>query len=306
MAAAGSARQHGALGVALALVLVWGTNFSILKAVMTEISPAGFLFARYIVTPLCAVALLLWIYRLKWPRPNRAEWLGLAWLALLGHILHVGLMSWGIHLSTAFSSALILACGPMFTLILIAMLGAERLRRSQVLAVAVACTGILIFLWDKLGGGWNAGRGDLVLLGATVLFSAHTVAARKMIQAQGAALVMAYTTLLGTVPLLLATGRPGLAVHWSALPLSMWLSLAWALVVSSFTGWIVWGWVNRVRGVARSAPLLYLLPPIAGATAWWLAGETFTPLKIAGAAIALCGVAWAQLSGARQPAAPLS
>lgn len=300
------ALQRRALGVALLLVLVWGTNFSILKLVMAEINPAGFLFARYIVTPLCAVLLLLWTYGLKWPRLSRGQWLSVAWLTLLGHVMHVGLMTWGIHLSTAFSSALILACGPMFTLILIAMLGAERLSVAQVLAVALACAGIITFLWDKLGGGWTAGRGDLVLLAATILFSVHTVAARKMIQVQGAAVVMAYTTLLGAAPLLAATGPSGLAVHWSSLSPGMWFSLAWALVVSSFTGWIVWGWVNRVRGVARSAPLLYLLPPVAGATAWVLMGETFTPLKILGALVALCGVAWAQLSATERVAAPLT
>lgn len=126
------------------------------------------------------------------------------------------------------------------------------------------------------------------------------MAACRLIESQGASLVMAYTTLLGAVPLLLATGSAGLAVQWSALAPGLWLSLAWALVISSFAGWIVWGWVNRVRGVARTAPLLYLLPPFAGVTAWVLMGEPLAPTKLLGAAVATSGVAWAQFAASRR------
>ena len=40
-------------------------------------------------------------------------------LGLAGHLLHVGLVTYGIHWSTAFSSSLILACGPIFTLLIL-------------------------------------------------------------------------------------------------------------------------------------------------------------------------------------------
>jgi drug/metabolite transporter (DMT)-like permease len=43
---------------------------------------------------------------------------------------------------------------------------------------------------------------------------------------------------------------------------------------------------------------MYLMPPVAGVVAWLTLGETFTWLKIAGAAITMAGVAWAQFGGA--------
>ena len=69
--------------------------------------------------------------------------------------------------------------------------------------------------------------------------------------------------------------------------------ITWVLV-SAFLGWMVWGWINAVRGVARTAPLLYLMPPVAGLVAWGTTGEHYTAIKIAGAALALGGVALAQ------------
>ena len=52
---------------------------------------------------------------------------------------------------------------------------------------------------------------------------------------------------------------------------------------------------RQARGqTARTAPLLYLLPPVAGFIAWATLGETFSAWKIVGALMALGGVALAQ------------
>jgi len=49
--------------------------------------------------------------------------------------------------------------------------------------------------------------------------------------------------------------------------------------------------------VARTAPLMYLMPPVAGIVAWLASDERFTVAKLIGAAITLGGVALAQFSG---------
>lgn len=291
-------RHATALVVAVLLLTVWGTNFSIIKLVMAHMSPGAFLFARYVITPACAVVLLLALHGTHWPRLPREEWKTLARLTLLGHVLHVTLINWGIYLSSPFSTALIVACGPLMTLTILVAAGSERPTPAQVTGALLACGGILVFLADKIGLDWQAGFGDLVLLIATLLFSMHTVAAHDIIVRRGPMLVMAYTTLMAFPPLMLMTAWSGTSTDWRGLPPVVLAGLAWALVVSSFTGWIMWGWVNRRLGVSRTAPLTYLLPPIAGVAGWWMTGETFAPQKLAGAAVALAGVALVQFARA--------
>jgi drug/metabolite transporter (DMT)-like permease len=301
-----AARERAAMLLAVALVLVWGVNFTVQKAVFDAVTPAGFLFVRYLVMPACAVALLWQRYGRRWPAMTRAEWWALARLAFMGHVLHVGLVTFGIHWSTAFSSSLILACGPVFTLLLLRLLGVERLTRAQVAGVAVACAGVLVFMSDKLlGAQWQAGRGDLVLLVAAAFFAAYTVAAKPMIERHGGVAVMAYATLIGSVPLVLASAPAGLAVPWASVTPIIWAGIVWAVVVSAFFGWLVWGWINAVRGVARTAPLMYLVPPVAGFVAWLATGEGYGPAKLGGAALTLAGVALAQFASrdARVPEA---
>ena len=294
--------QRCAFWAALATIVVWGANFSIQKAVFAAATPGGFLFVRYLIMPACAIVLIVWRFGGRWPRVPRADLIQLAKLGFWGHFVHVGMVTVGIHWSTAFSSSLILACGPIYTLLILRWLGIERLGGAQLGGVAIALGGVLVFLSDKLlAGSWAASGGDLFLLVAASLFSCYTVAAKPLIERHGGIVVMTYA-LLAATPLVLIVSLPfALRVDWSAMSPLLWVGLTWSTIVSAFVGWLVWGWVNAVRGVGRTAPLMYLMPPVAGAVAWVITDERFTAVKVAGAVVTLAGVALAQFAG-RPPA----
>jgi drug/metabolite transporter (DMT)-like permease len=278
-------------------VIVWGANFAVQKALFAVLPPAGFLFVRYLVMPVCALGLMLWMTRGRWLRLPAADAWRLAGLGVLGHGVHVSLVTYGIHWSTAFSSALILACGPVFTLLILHMARIERLRRGQVLGVSLACAGVFVFLSDKLlGRQWAATGGDLVLLFSASLFSYYTVMTKPLIQRHGGVAVMAYATLAGSVPVVLTSAWPAWHAPWGQMETLHWFLLLWASVISAFLGWLVWGWVNERRGVGRTAPLMYLMPLVAGVGGWLFTGERFSAVKLLGAALTLAGVAWAQFS----------
>ncbi len=295
-------RQRSALLVAVVLVVIWGSNFTVQKRVYQAMSVGGFLFARYALLAVLASALLVKHHGLHWPRLTRAQWPAMLRTAAVGQLLHVGLVTYGIHWSTAFSSSLILACGPVFTLLILRFTGKEHLGRRQLLGVAMACCGVLVFLSDKLlRADWSASGGDLMLLAGALMFSVYTVQTRPMFEEHGALVTICYATLLAVIPMLLLGSTAALQQDWTALSGAVWTGFLWSVVVVAFFGWMAWGWVNSVRGVARTAPLIYLMPPVAGAIAWLAGGEVFGPAKLAGAAVALAGVALAQLASSRIP-----
>jgi drug/metabolite transporter (DMT)-like permease len=301
-------RQRWALWAALATIVVWGANFSVQKAVYGAATPAGFLFARYMIMPFCAVALLVWRYGWVWPAVSRQDLRTLVKLGFLGHTVHVSMVTFGIHWSTPFSSSLILACGPIFTLLILRWSGIERLGYAQVGGVVIALAGVLVFLSDKLmAGSWGGTAGDLFLLAAASLFSYYTVAAKPLIERYGGVVVMTYA-LLSACPLVVIGTLPfALQVDWSVMSPALWTGLLWSTIVSAFLGWLIWGWVNAVRGVGRTAPLMYLMPPVAGTVAWLITDEGYTTIKLIGAAVTLAGVALAQFAGrgAREAPAPV-
>ena len=293
-----------ALAAALAIMVVWGINFSVTKYLLDTIGVGPFLFMRFLIMPALGLALLVAVYRRQIARswPRREDWPRFVAAGLIGHTVHVSMVTWGINFSTAFSSSLVLTSGPLFTLLILAALGAERLRPRQVAGTLLAFAGIVLFLSDKFAAGFaRAGLGDLVLLFAASLFSVFTVIVKPLVSRYGPLQVTCYTLFIGAPPIVLLTLPSFAALPLGEAPLAVWPAMFWAAAVSAFLGWLVWTWVNAVRGIARSAPLQYLMPPIAGLAAWLTLGETFTWLKIAGAAVTMAGVAWAQFGGGHAP-----
>jgi drug/metabolite transporter (DMT)-like permease len=292
------------LVAALGTMLAWGMNFAFVKYVLDQLGVGAFMFLRFLVLPLLGLVLLVLVFRNRvrhsWPR--RADLPRFLACAFVGHVLHISAVMYGMNLSTAFSSSLVLTCQPLFTLAILAWLGAERLRRQQLVGTLVAFAGIVLFLADKFAAGFSrAGLGDLTLLVAGASFSAYTVLSRPLVDRYGPLIVLSYT-LLFSMPVMLAFTYPFFGeLKLASLGPAVWAAIFWALVVCSFIGWLLWTWVNSVRGVARSAPFMYLMPPVAGLMAWLTLGETFTWLKIAGATITMAGVAWAQFGGGPPP-----
>lgn len=296
--------ERWSLAAALAIMVVWGVNFTIIKYVLEQMGVGPFLFIRYLVMPLLGLALLAVVYRrhLRKSWPRREDLPRFVACGLIGHTAHVGLVTWGISLSTPFSSALVLTSGPLFTLLILAFAGVEKLRPRQLAGTTIAFAGIVVFLSDKFVRGVAlAGAGDLVLLFAASLFSLYTVIARPITARYGPLPVLAYTLVFGAPLLVLASAPAFFAAPLSGLPPLVWWGVVWAILISAFLGWLVWAWVNAVRGVARTAPLQYLIPPIAGLVAWLSLGEKFTAMKLAGAAVTMAGVAWAQFGGHHPP-----
>jgi drug/metabolite transporter (DMT)-like permease len=285
-------------------MFLWGVNFAFVKYVLDALGVGPFLFIRFMAMPVLAFLLLLVVFRNRIGRtvPKREDLPRFVACALIGHTLHIGVVFWGINLSTAFSSAVVLTSQPLFTLLILLFLGGERLRRSQVAGTLIAFAGIAVFLSEKFSRGvLHAGLGDVILLFAAACFSVYTVIARPLVARYGPLIVLAYTLFLGAPPLLLLSAPSFFAAQLSGLTTMVWIGLFWSIALSSVLGWIVWAWVNHVRGIARSAPLLYLPPPIAGVVAWLTLGEQFTWLKIAGAVVTMAGVAWAQFGSGRPP-----
>ena len=77
-------RSRQAFWAALGLIVLWGANFSVQKAVFQALSPGGFLFVRYLMMPAAAALLLLARFGTRWPRLARADASALLRLGLAG------------------------------------------------------------------------------------------------------------------------------------------------------------------------------------------------------------------------------
>jgi drug/metabolite transporter (DMT)-like permease len=77
------------------------------------------------------------------------------------------------------------------------------------------------------------------------------------------------------------------------------LSLAWLVVGLSIGAVALLMVLLRRPSTTRTLSLLYLVPPLAAAEAWWVFGETLGIAALVGIALAAAGVALVQRSGGR-------
>src|SRR3954469_15721218 len=99
-------RQNWALAAALSTMLAWGMNFAFVKYVLQHLGVGAFMFLRFSILPALGLALLMVAFRGRlaqsWPRREDLPRFFLC--ALVGHVVHISAVMYGMNLSTAFSS----------------------------------------------------------------------------------------------------------------------------------------------------------------------------------------------------------
>jgi drug/metabolite transporter (DMT)-like permease len=295
-------RHNGIVFAALGVVLLWGTNFVLLKAIFAEFEVPSFLFARYLGLLALAWAVVAVRSRRRGlaVRIESADRARFAMAGFLGFSIYTSLSMIGLDYTTAFSNALLLATAPMFAALLLRVLRAEPISRRQWPAMAVALGGVALFVGEKVRDGWtSAGTGDLISLAAAFFFAAYTVVNRPLVERYPAPTVMAWTLTVGALPVLLAS-LPWLpAEDWGAISPTAWLVVGWSTVMPVYGAYLVWGWVSYRDGVARTTLFIYLVPIVGGITSWILLDEGFGTQKIAGALLTTGGLVLARRAAGR-------
>ncbi len=273
----------------VAVVLIWGANFSVTKIALQEIPPLAFAAARFIV----AGALLWAVLRaVEGARPLPAGARGrLIWLGLVGNSVYQICFLLGLAYTTAANAALIIATTPAMVAAAGALLGIERLRRSAVAGIVLAIGGVALILLARGLAFTGAGlRGDLLLLGCAVSWTAYTLGVRSLGAGLSPLTITTWTTLTG-LPGLLLIGLPSmLRTDWGAVGWGGWGGLAYSAVLGVVVAYLLWNNSVRVAGPNKTAIYGCAIPLAATLVAWPVLGEAPTWVQGAGAALIVTGV----------------
>ena len=294
-------RKHIPALVALAIVVVWGLNFTLLKDSLAQFDAFSFIWLRYL-----GMLILAWTVVLvtRHPKlPPRREAGRVAAAGLVGYSGYIVLSLVGLSFTTAFSNALLIAAAPLVSALLLWPGAGERLGGRRAFGLAVGAAGVAIFMSDKLAHGFAAaGVGDLVSLAAAALFATYTVLVKPLASRNPATSVSAWTLTVGSLPVLVLALPALVHQDWARVHLSGWLLLGWAIVVPVYLAWTLWSWASARAGVAATNAFLYLVPVVSGISSFLFLGEGFTPLKLAGAGLVLAGLVLARRES--KPPAP--
>ncbi|WP_332877951.1 EamA family transporter [Massilia sp. S19_KUP03_FR1] len=267
---------------ALAVVLIWGTNFVAMKIGLRELTPFQMGAGRYLFALL---PLVLFI------RPPKLAW---HWVLLYGLCQGVGqfgllFLSLRAGMSAALASVL-LQTQVFFTALLGVALLREHVSRALrtgmlLAAVGLACFGIN---YVRSGAGDVSVAGLLLCLGGAALWAASNIVVRLARQAAPAFDVLGFMVWSSLVPIIpfcllsLCFDPAASRAHLATLSWHTWAALAYLGWLATILGYALWTALLKRHPANRIAPFSLGVPVVGISAGMLLLGDRITAWQWAG------------------------
>ncbi|MDI6734121.1 MAG: DMT family transporter [Patescibacteria group bacterium] len=245
--------------LALAAALVSGTNNFLTKIATTSVGdPIIYTTLKNSIVALILFGLILGFK--KWPEIRNAtkkQTLKLIAIGIIGGSIPFALYFTGLSQTNAINAALIHKTLFLWVFIFAIPFLKERLSKLQIFGVAIIFTANLF-----IGGfaGFKFNIGELMILGATILWAIENIIAKKTLQEFSSQTVAAARMILGSLVLFLfLLVRNGSAVFSFSLNNEQW---TWTIITSI----LLFGYVTLWYGALKYAPATYVAVLLVPAT----------------------------------------
>lgn len=294
--------------VLLVVALFWGGNFVAYKYLMDFIPAAGLLATRFVLITLMLLAVLAWRGQLT--RGNsRAMWLHLAIAGVLIMGVQQVLFVTGLDLTAAGEGSLLFASAPIFTALMAAAIGHERITPANWLGIAAAMGGCAMVILGGAGAEHVPETrvvGDLLMLASAVGYALFMVVSKPLMTRYGALKVITFSFVFGMLVVVPFGAQEAITADWAGLGMTEWAALFWTVVLAGTVGFTAWYWRISRTSASRVAVYQYVVPVVALVAAVILLGERPAALQILGAGLVLLGLYFARRRSATCPSNSLS
>ncbi len=277
-----------AYGLAACAVLAWGITPAITAIQVSEIPAlqAGLMRSVFAVPP---ALLCIYFMRLTVPR-DVATW---GWLMLAGFAAFCGfpiLFTLGIARTSTAHAALILACMPVVSGALGALLDRRMPLTGWFMGAAVALIGEAILITSRDSSGEATLSGDLLCITAAVISGSGYVAGSR-----ATAKIGTWSTTFWGVAIVGMVQVPVLiwvsdAETWAAIGYVGWTSTLYMVMFSTVLAYAAWYWALNHGSVVRIAPVQFAQPVVSLVFAVVLLSEVITVPIIISTVMILSGI----------------
>ena len=267
----------------IVLSVLWGGSFFFNGVVLQELPPFTTVLLR---VSLAAIILLpgVWLYRLEFPR-GVAGWKPFFAVALFNNVLPFSLIVSGQTYVASGLAAILNATTPLFTILVMAIAGEERLSARRVVGLIVGLFGVIILRGDALGFAGGQGLGILLCLAGAFSYGIAAMVARRHLGGTPPLASATFQLLASTVMMTVVAGaieRP-----WQ-LPMpgaSTWFAVLGLAALSTALAYIVFFQILQRSGATNVMLVTLLIPVTAILLGTFVLGESISLREIAGAVV---------------------
>ena len=229
MAAKTSNSDLSSVAALLAVQLLFGSLPVIAKVVLVEVPAIALVGIRVLIVAF--VLLAFQIYRKRVWLQTRADYLRLAILGFFGVVLNQLLFIGGLSLTKASNVSLLVITIPIFTLLVSALVGIERLTAFKIAGVGLAAAGAIILI-DPANASFSSATtlGDLMIILNSLAFSIYVATSKEVVTRNGAFRSMMWVFIFSSVicvPLAIySLSRTGITgISWNSWALVLYISI---------------------------------------------------------------------------------
>lgn len=267
----------------IVLSVLWGGSFFFNGVVLRELPPFTTVLLR---VSLAAIILLpgVWLCRLEFPR-GVAGWKPFFAVALFNNVLPFSLIVSGQTYVASGLAAILNATTPLFTILVMAIAGEERLSARRVVGLIVGLFGVIILRGDALGFAGGQGLGILLCLAGAFSYGIAALVARRHLGGTPPLASATFQLLASTVMMTVVAGaieRP-----WQ-LPMpgaSTWFAVLGLAALSTALAYIVFFQILQRSGATNVMLVTLLIPVTAILLGTFVLGESMPLREIAGAVV---------------------
>ncbi|HWI17059.1 MAG TPA: DMT family transporter [Vicinamibacterales bacterium] len=275
----------------LLMILIWGSNFSIVKVALTDFPEGPFNAMRLIVGTTVYLAVVFGTSaRERLQALTRRDWVELFFLGSVGTFLYQFCFVASVKRTSVGNGSLIIGVSPIVIALLSAIVGHERIRPVRWLGIAVAMLGLYLVVGhgvDVTGQTW---RGDLLMMGGVLCWAIYSVGSQGILKRHPPLIVISLTFSIGATLYVMVLMPVLIATDWSAVSGFSWaMMVTSALLALNLSYWIWYTGLKKLGG-SRTSVYSYLTPVVAMVVAALWLGEPVSGNQVAGAGAILTGL----------------
>jgi drug/metabolite transporter (DMT)-like permease len=275
----------------LLMILIWGSNFSIVKVALGDFPEVPFNAMRLTVATVVYMAVILVTpARSRLTALTRRDWIELAFLGAIGTFLYQFCFVSAVKRTSVANGSLIIGISPIVIALMSAVAGHERIRAVRWLGIAVAMFGLYLVVGRGVDLSEQSWRGDLLMMAGVICWATYSVASQSILKRHSPLIVIALTFSIGAVLYVLTMTPILIATEWRAISGFSWvMMLTSALLALNLSYWIWYTGLKRLGG-SRTSVYSYLTPVVAMVVAALWLGEPVSSNQLAGAAAIFAGL----------------
>jgi drug/metabolite transporter (DMT)-like permease len=275
----------------LLMILIWGSNFSIVKIALRDFPENPFNALRLVTATVVFLTVILATpARARLRALTRRDWIELAFLGAIGTFLYQFCFVSAVKRTSVGNGSLIIGVSPIVIALMSAAVGHERIRPIRWMGIAVAMLGLYFVVGHGLDLSGQTWRGDLLMLSGVICWAVYSVASQPILKRHPPLLVIALTFSIGAMLYVLTMVPILIGVDWHAISWFSWaMMLTSALLALNLSYWIWYTGLKRLGG-SRTSVYSYLTPVVAIVVAAVWLGEPISGNQVAGAGAIFAGL----------------